>query len=156
MKIVRAEINDAGEILSLQKLAYRIEAERYNDDTISPLTQTLEDIRNQFETHIFLKAVSGGKIIGTVRAHQEDETCRIGRLAVHPEYQNRGIGQALMLEIESCYKPKRFELFVGCRSENNIHLYRKLGYRIFRRATYETGDIEIYYMEKSARPGGLP
>ncbi len=53
-----------------------------------------------------------------------------------------------MKEIEKYYKPKRFELFVGSKSDNNIHLYKKLGYHIFKKLKYECGDIEIYFMEK--------
>ncbi len=45
-------------------------------------------------------------------------------------------------------KPERFELSAGSKSDNNIHLYKKLGYHIFRKTKYECGDIEIYYMEK--------
>ncbi len=41
MEIERAIISDAEEILSLQKLAYRSEAEIYNDFNIPPLVQTL-------------------------------------------------------------------------------------------------------------------
>ena len=148
MKISQATIEDAEEILSLQKLAYRIEAERYNDYNISPLTQTLEEIKAQFDNLIFLKAVARGKIIGTVRAHEEKGTCYVGRLAVRPEMQNRGVGTALMQEIEKYYKPKRFELFAGSKSDDNIHLYKKLGYHIFKKSKYEHGNIEIYYMEK--------
>ncbi len=148
MKILKATIEDSEEILSLQKIAYRIEAERYNDYNISPLTQTLKEIKTQFDNHIILKAVSGNKIIGTVRAYEENATCYVGRLAVDPEMQNRGIGTALMKEIEKYYKPKRFELFVGSKSDNNIHLYKKLGYHIFKKSKYECGDIEIYFMEK--------
>ena len=150
MKILRATIADAEEILSLQKLAYRIEAERYNDYNIPPLMQTLEEIQEQFKDHVFLKTVSENIIIGTVRAHEENGICYITRLAVSPEMQNRGIGTVLMQEIEKYYKPVRFELFVGSKSENNIHLYSKLGYRIFKSATYECGNIEIFHMEKIA------
>ncbi|MBI5826907.1 MAG: GNAT family N-acetyltransferase [Deltaproteobacteria bacterium] len=148
MKILQATISDAEEILGLQKLAYRIEAERYNDYSITPLMQTLEAIKNQFEDHLFLKAVSENMIIGSVRAHEENGTCYITRLAVYPEMQNRGIGTALMEEIEKYYNPVRFELFVGTKSENNIHLYKKLGYRIFKTTKYGCGNIEIFYMEK--------
>jgi len=148
MKISWAEIADAAEILALQKLAYQSEAARYNDYNISPLNQTLDEIMGQFKNHVFLKAVVEGKIIGTVRAFEESATCYVGRLAVHPAMQNRGTGTALMKEIEKYYKPERFELFVGSKSDNNIHLYRKLGYRIFKTAQYECGDIEIFYMEK--------
>lgn len=149
--ILRAEVEDASEILALQKLAYRAEAELYNNYNISPLTQTLQEIRAQFDDHIFLKAVSGGRITGTVRACEVKGTCHVGRLAVHPEMQNGGIGTALMLEIEKYFQAGRFELFAGSKSENNIHLYEKLGYHIFEKSKYECGNIEIYYMEKIVR-----
>jgi len=101
MNILRADVTDAEKILELQKWAYQSEAERYNDYTITPLKQTLSDIIEQFKTYIFLKAVSENKIVDTVRAYEENETCYIGRLAVAPEMQNQGIGTALMKEIES-------------------------------------------------------
>ena len=58
-----------------------------------------------------------------------------------------------MQEIEKYYKPERFELFVGSKSENNIHLYKKLGYRIFKTDKYECGNIELFYMEKKKLSG---
>jgi GNAT superfamily N-acetyltransferase len=148
MEIVQATVDDAEEILKLQKLAYQSEAARYDTYDILPLTQIIEDIRDQFKTHIFLKAISGGRIVGTVRAHEEKGTCYIGRLAVHPDSQNQGIGTALVKAIEGCYKPERFELFAGSKSEKNIYLYKKLGYTICKADRYECGNIEIYYMEK--------
>ena len=93
MEISQAKIDDAEEILTLQKLAYRSEAERYNNYEISPLRQTIDEIKEQFKSHIFLKAVSEGKIIGTVRACEKNGTCYVGKLAVHPDMQNQGIGK---------------------------------------------------------------
>lgn len=146
---MRADINDARNILAIQKSAYLLEAERYSDYNITPLKQTLEELIDQFKDHVVLKAILNGKIIGTVRACEKEGTCYIGRLAVLPEMHNRGIGAALMKEIEKCFHPQRYELFVGAKSDNNIHLYRKLGYRIGRKTGYECGAIEIFYMEKS-------
>lgn len=148
MEILQATVADAVEILTLQKLAYQSEAERYNNYDIPPLKQTVEEIKDQFKNHVFLKAVSEGIIIGTVRAYEENGTCYIGRLAVHPDSQNRGIGTALMKALEGCFKPERFELFVGSKSDKNIYLYKKLGYTIHKTEKYGCGDIEIFYMEK--------
>jgi len=148
MEILQATVADAAEILSLQKLAYQSEAERYNNYDIPPLKQTIDEIKDQFRNHIFLKAISESIIIGTVRAYEENGTCYIGRLAVHPDSQNRGIGTALMKAIENYYKPQRFELFVGSKSDKNIYLYKKLGYTIYKTEKYGCGDIEIFYMKK--------
>ena len=51
-----AAVADAAEILDLQKRAFAIEAELYQNQNIPPLTQTLEQIRAEFNDHLFLKA----------------------------------------------------------------------------------------------------
>ncbi|MDD5772381.1 MAG: GNAT family N-acetyltransferase [bacterium] len=149
MKILKADIKDAEEILAIQKLAYQSEAELYNNYDIPPLTQTIDSVKEQFNTHIFLKAVNEDKIIGSVRACEEAGVCHVGRLAVHPDYQRQGIGSFLLKEIEKYFKPDYFELFSGTKSSKNIHLYQKLGYKIYKTCKYECGDIEIFYMRKN-------
>ena len=152
VQVVRSLIEDAEEILDLQKLAFQSEAELYNDNNIAPLKQTLNEIQAEFKTHVFLKAVCEGKTVGTVRAYEKDEICYIGRLAVLPNMQNQGIGATLMKEIEGYFKSKRFELFVGSKSEKNKHLYEKLGYSIFKKESYGCGSaIEIFFMEKNLK-----
>jgi ribosomal protein S18 acetylase RimI-like enzyme len=146
--IDRATVADAEEILSLQKLAYRSEAEIYNDFNIPPLLQTPEEIKKDFEKQTFLKATLDGKIRGSVRAFIKEGTCYIGRLIVHPDFQNRGMGKELMQRIEEIFKEaQRFELFTGHRSEKNLHLYRKLGYEISK--TVRANDrLNMVYLEK--------
>ena len=133
MKIVNANISDADQILKLQKLAYISEAEIIGDYNIPPLTQKLEDTLEEFKQRLVLKAIVKNKIIGSVRAHLENGTCFIGKLIVHPDHQNKGIGTKLMNEIEAQFKhTKRFELFTSSKSQKNIYLYKKLGYNIFK------------------------
>ena len=146
--IERATVDDAEEILSLQKLAYRSEAEIYDDFTIPPLLQTLEEIKKDFENQTILKATLDEKIRGSVRAFIKEGTCYVGRLIVHPDFQNRGMGKELMKKIEEIFKEaQRFELFTGHRSEKNLYLYQKLGYKIFK--TVKAHDrLNIVYLEK--------
>ncbi len=148
MIIKPATISDAEEILSLQKLAYQSEAEIYNDFNIPPLNQSLEEIKDEFDDKIFLKAVVDERIIGSVRAFVEQKTCYIGKLIVHPDFQNQGTGTKMMNEIEKFFnKAKRFELFTGHKSKRNIYLYQKLGYRRFRTEKI-TDNLELIYLEK--------
>jgi ribosomal protein S18 acetylase RimI-like enzyme len=151
--IERAELSDAEEILSLQKLAYKSEAEIYNDFTIPPLLQTLEEIKKDFENQIVLKATLNAKIRGSVRAFARGETCYIGRLIVHPDFQNQGFGTKLMNKIEEIFEEsKRFELFTGHKSEKNLYLYQKLGYKVFK--TVKANDqLDIVYLEKKIDHG---
>lgn len=146
--IERAQVEDAAIILNLQKLAYLSEAEIYNNKSIPPLTQTLEEIRAEFDNQIFLKALIDERIVGSVRAYQTEGTCHIGRLVVHPKFQNRGIGSRLMNEIEGAFeKAKRLELFTGDNSERNLYLYHKLGYREFRRKNFQENFV-LVFLEK--------
>jgi GNAT superfamily N-acetyltransferase len=150
MIIMQANVEDAEEILNLQKLAYQREAEIYNDYTIPPLTQSIWDIEAEFESHIFLKAlVEGTQLIGSVRAYMRHGTCFVGRLIVHPDFQNQGIGTSLMHEIEHHFgHARRFELFTGHLSKRNMHLYQKLGYREFDRKIINK-NLELVYLEKT-------
>ena len=146
--IEKAMIDDAWEILSLQRLAYQSEAEIYDDFTIPPLTQTLEEIKKDFESQFFLKAIIDEKIIGSVRAFMKEGTCYVGRLIVHPDFQNQGIGTQLMNRVEKTFKEaKRFEIFTGHKSERNLYLYEKLGYKRFKALT-ASEKLTIVYLEK--------
>ena len=148
LNITRASISDAPEILELQKIAYQQEAILYDDWTIPPLTQTLLQIQETFANTIFLKAVSEGRIVGSVRALLDAGTCKIGRLIVHPDFQRMGIGSMLMEEIEAHFpNATRFELFTGTKSVNNIRLYQKLGYAEFHQQDISQ-NVRIVFMEK--------
>jgi ribosomal protein S18 acetylase RimI-like enzyme len=133
MLIGLADLDDAQEILDLQKLAYQSEAALYDDYSIPPLTQTLEQIQADFGQQVVFKALVDGSIVGSVRGYLLDGTCHIGRLIVHPDLQNRGIGQRLLSRIEEHFgQAHRYELFTGDRSKRNLYVYTKFGYRVFR------------------------
>lgn len=145
----QADMDDAKEILALQKLCYISEAEIYSDFTISPLIQTNDEIKAQFEDYFFLKAVESGRIIGSVRARiSSQDTCYIGRLIVHPEFQNLGIGTQLMERIEEIFnKCHRWELMTGDKSEMNIKFYEKRGYNIFKTEKINS-KLNLVFLEK--------
>jgi ribosomal protein S18 acetylase RimI-like enzyme len=150
VNIKKASIDDVEEILRLQKQSYLSEAELYNDYSIKPLTQTLDDIKQDFSKQIFLKAVidDNTTIVGSVKAYQQNDTVFIGRLAVDLKYQNKGIGAKLMISVEEIVEPaKRFELFTGHKSIKNIYLYQKLGYREFKRIPINDS-LTMVYLEK--------
>jgi GNAT superfamily N-acetyltransferase len=154
--IETADVDDAREILDLQKLAYQSEAAIHDDDTLPPLTQSLEEMEQDFQKQLFLKAVVDGRIAGSVRGCVRAGTCFVGRLIVHPDFQNQGIGTCLMGEIESRFpQAQRYELFTGHKSERNLYLYDKLGYRPFRTERL-TDKVTLVFMEKRTTPGAEP
>ena len=108
----------------------------------------MDEIKEEFSFQIFLKIVINNKIIGSVRGYKEKDTCYIGRLIVHPDFQNQGIGIKLMVKIESIFKKvNRFELFIGIKSTKNLYLYQKLGYRPFKTEKLNE-NLYLTYLEK--------
>lgn len=149
--VEKASTEDAEEILDLQKFAYVSEAEIIDDFTIPPLHQTIDEIRSEFDHRIFLKVEREGRIIGFVRCYLEEGTCYIGRLIVHPDHQNRGIGTKLLQAAENQYPDaQRYELFTSHKSEKNLHIYRKSGYKFFA-CKVMLDKLTLLFLEKTAK-----
>ena len=149
MEIIKADFEDLPKILDLQKLAYLSEAKIHNNYSIQPLMQTLDELEMEFGKNIILKIIDGenNEIIGSIRAYEENNRVYIGKLMVHPDYQNKGIGKYLLETIETLFPNKTLELFTSSKSEKNLYIYKKNGYKEFKRQ--KTPDnIEIIFLEK--------
>ena len=161
VEIVRAAPSDAEEILALQRLAYEVEARLYNDWHLPPMTQTVDELRQEFADMTILKACADGVIIGSVRGRQADDGCYIGRIMVHPDHRRQGLATRLMLEIEEYFPgAARFHLFTGSKSSGNLMLYLSLGYEVVGEEAYSP-EIGIILLEKlragaAAAPAGRP
>ena len=142
-----AAIEDLQEILQLQYLAYQTEAALFGTQDIPPLKQTLDEVIAECKSGIILKLTENGRIIGSVRAREQDGTVYIGKLMVHPDYRRRGYGSALLSAIEQQFPGRRYELFTSTRSDDNLRLYRKAGYTEFARRAV-SGELVFVYMEK--------
>ncbi|MBH1941178.1 GNAT family N-acetyltransferase [Mobilitalea sibirica] len=149
IQIVKAQVEDLQDVLTLQKLAYQSEAMLNNDFTIPPLTETLEQLSETFKSVTILKAIedSTNEIVGAVRGQAKDHNLLIGRLIVHPRMQNRGIGKQLLRQIEAYFPGYRYELFTSEKSLKNLSLYQKEGYRPYRKEQLSER-VTIIYLEK--------
>jgi GNAT superfamily N-acetyltransferase len=143
-----ATLDDTAAILDLQKRAYESEARLYDDWSLPPLKQTLPELLDEFAASVFLKACADTRVVGSVRERETDDVCQIGRLIVEPQFQGRGIGTMLMRHIEAVHlKARVFELFTGSRSEGNIRLYERLGYKRVREKVLSPL-VTLVYLEK--------
>ena len=149
MEITKATFDDLPKILNLQKLAYLSEAKLNNNYSIQPLTQTLKELENEYGKKIILKLVDNNthEIIGSIRAYEENDRVYVGKLMVHPDYQNKGYGTKLLNTIETFYENKTFELFTSSKSERNLYLYNKNGYKEYKREK-KSDNLEMVFMEK--------
>lgn len=150
MTIQKVQFTDLAELLALQKKCYFQEAIIYNDYQIPPLVQTMVSIEEDFKQQIFLKLVNNQQIIGSVRGYTTNEVCKIGRLIVHPNFQNRGLGKKLMAAIEQEFLTvDNYELFTGHQSQKNLNFYKKLGYIEFQRQPIHNNLILIYLVKNN-------
>lgn len=149
MIITKANKTDLSKILELQYLAYQSEAKLFNNQKIPPLMQTLKDIEEDYNRGIILKVLNEDNIIiGSVRAYCDiNNIIYIGKLMVHPDWQHQGIGTNLLLEVEKIYSNKIYELFTSSKSENNLRLYKNLGYKVFKEKSIND-ELKFIYLRK--------
>lgn len=147
--IHKANYEDLPEILQLQYLAYQSEADLFGSRDIPPLKQTLDEMIGEYNVGIILKMLdNSGNIIGSVRAKGDKGTVYIGKLMVHPQHRRHGYGTRLLNEIERYFPGKRYELFTSTRSIDNIRLYQKSGYKVFKHKAVDD-ELQFVFLEKN-------
>ena len=136
-------------MLTVQRAAYVAEAQRYSDPFLPPLTQPLSEVAEDVRAGRHMVARAGGRIVGTVRGERQGHVLHIGRLAVAPDQQGRGIGTRLLMAVEGLADADvtRFALFTGAESEDNLRLYERLGYRPVRHEPLPRGP-GLVHLEK--------
>jgi ribosomal protein S18 acetylase RimI-like enzyme len=153
--VEEAKPEDASKIRAVQQLAFQSVAKLYGNFRIPPLQESQKEIETKIRSQLVLKATVEGEIVGSVRAEEKDGTCHVGRLIVHPKFQNQGLATQLLQEVErrfpSCH---RFELFTGERILKTIQLYERLGYRIYKTEQLP-GDVKMVFLEKTRLANGL-
>jgi len=145
MKIELASEQDLDHILELQRRAFHGQALIYNDFTLPSLVQTIVDLKKEFKEKTIFKVEKKGKIIASIRCFINNRTLYVEKLVVEPEFQNKGIGTAIMQEIENRYSAvvNRYELSTGHKSDRSLHLYKKLGYKEIRQESLNDNCVLI-------------
>ena len=141
--------DDAGEALTVQRAAFVAEARTYGTADIPPLSETLEQLRHEIETTVTIGAFAGRRLVGSARLTVEGSVGWISRVAVAPDQQGRGIGAGLLEQVEDAAPPSvtTFQLCAGGRSETNIAMYQRRGYRDFERR-HDSAGVELICMRK--------
>lgn len=144
VQIERIGVADAGEVLTIQRAAFVSEALIYGSVDMPPLTQTLEEVEAELRDAYGWVARIDGRLVGAIRAREDDGLLLIGRIAIAPDMQGSGIGQMLLDAAESHSTADEAELFTGSLSEANLRLYERCGYRETQRVEQGEGIQEVY------------
>ncbi|MCI2418838.1 GNAT family N-acetyltransferase [Saccharopolyspora sp. K220] len=144
---------DAGEVLTLQRAAYVTEAQSHDDVRMPPLTETLDEIRDELARSSCLAwgCREAGRLVAAVRVALGETAAGLGRLVVAPDRQGHGLGTGLLRHVEQ-HLPARIEtinLFTGEHSTANLRLYRRLGYQETHRTS--AGDYQLIHFRKALR-----
>ena len=92
--------------------------------------ETLDSLREDArEKHIFV-AEEEGVVVGSVRFWTVAGVCIIRLLSVNPTHQGRGVGKALIREIELvATDAHKFFACTMLRTARNVHMFMSLGYK---------------------------
>jgi ech hydrogenase subunit C len=144
----RAGKRDAGSVLALRKTAAQADAVLHGDDSFPALQQTVEEQEAEFDAKSFFKAVVNGKIIGSISGVQQEQLVNVDAPVVHPYFQTTDAGRRLLAEIENDFRgAKRFETFIGSKSERLLGDLATAGYQQFKTAPF-TPKITWLYLQK--------
>jgi predicted N-acetyltransferase YhbS len=92
--------------------------------------ETVEDLKRDAQEKKILVAECNGKIVGSVRFWTVGGVCVIRLLSVQPVYQGKGIGKAIMLEVERLVtEAHKLYVCTMLKTSRNVGLFLKLGYR---------------------------
>ncbi|MBQ4528584.1 MAG: GNAT family N-acetyltransferase [Clostridia bacterium] len=103
------------------------------DYPLAALHETDEDIINDITNNLVLVAYINGKVVGSVRVSVDGETAYLSRFGVSPDFQNLGIGKALMNLVDINMKVlgvKQIQLHTGAKIKSLITFYYGRGFYV--------------------------
>jgi tRNA (guanine37-N1)-methyltransferase len=137
--------SDAGELLTLQLACWVHEAQANGTLDIPPLREDLAAVQAWIGTWTTFVVRSGTRLVAAVRGRLEGDTWEVGRLMVAPDLRGRGLGRWLLGHVESAAPAEagRVSLVTGARSEANLRMCKKAGYRFDRVQPDDTGVVRL-------------
>lgn len=132
IKVSRISSEIADTIHKIQKECFNPLLKIYEDYDLSPAMESVEKIKEKIDRNNTIAYIFefNGINVGWVRVIEYPNlTFKIAALCILPEYQNKGLAQEALKQIESFYpNAKRWILDTILQEKGNCHLYEKIGY----------------------------
>ncbi|MCM3574594.1 bifunctional NUDIX hydrolase family protein/GNAT family N-acetyltransferase [Mesobacillus subterraneus] len=152
ISLQEASVEDAEELLALQREVFMPLYEKYKDHETSPVTQTMERFSARFKRGEYYKILFEGMLAGSVHVYEKSP----GLLKLHiinilEKYHNKGIAQEVMKRLELMYpEAEAWELDTILTEERNCYLYEKMGYKRTKEDKVINKDMTIIRYRKNS------
>ncbi|GEL06359.1 GNAT family N-acetyltransferase [Rummeliibacillus stabekisii] len=136
----------ANEVLNVQLLSYKVEAELIDFYELPPLKDTVESLQQSGET--FYGFYIKEELSGIISIKIEEGVMDIHRLFVHPKHFRKGIARELLDFIQSIRK--EFQTIIVSTSSKNapaINFYKKNGFVELKEMMVD-GGLTLTMLEK--------
>jgi len=78
---------------------------------------------------VFLVCELGEKVVGTVRGDYDGSRAIIHQISVHPEYQRRGVGTALVREIVKRFQQRGAPTVSATVTDESLQFWQRVGFK---------------------------
>lgn len=113
-------------LLDIQHEAYAREAALIEDDRIPALDEDVDDLRSA--ALLWLAAFIDRRLVGGVGWSEDDEEVDIDRLVVAPDMHRRGVGSALVRDVQQRAGKRRVVVSTGRDNAPARSMYEQLGF----------------------------
>ena len=131
------------------RAAYAIYVERIGREP-APMVADFETLQRSGD--LYVDDRGNREIGGFVVFYPRDDHLHLENVAVHPDFQGRGIGRSLIEFAERAALKlglDRIVLYTNAKMSENLELYPRLGYRRFDRRV-EDGFDRVYFDKRPA------
>ena len=102
IKVIAFNKDIIDDVFDIQQKAYKPLFDKYQDKETNPYMESKEVVLEKYTRpgtygYVFIE---NDLPVGAVRIAMKNNVCKVSALAVLPEYQNRGIAQSALREIE--------------------------------------------------------
>ncbi len=153
IKLLRANINDAKELHTMQIKSFKELLDKYQDFDINPGNESIEKIEMRLKqdfTYFYFICFDLQKV-GAIRIVNKKEIGkkkRISPLFILPEFRGQGIAQKAILLCEEIHGKEEWELETILQEPKNCHLYEKIGYKKTGKTKIINEKLTLVFYEK--------